>query len=222
MERFNTLIILPAFNESSTLPKLVRELTWYGDCLVVNDGSVDGTEIVAKANGANVISHRENLGYDQALKTGFLYAIKSNYSHVVTIDSDGQLDPSLVPIFTDELNNGYTVVYASRNKKNRLIEHMFSLYSFLSFGISDPLCGLKAYKVSILRDFFNYEYKLGCGTKPLIYAIKKSYPIKEIRVKIKERKGRSRFGNTFSANFKIFCFLIEQIKSDLKEKFIVK
>src|SRR5205814_6691946 len=67
------------------------------DVVVVNDGSSDDTEGVARRAGARVVSHPYRLGYGAALQTGYLYALRSGYTRALQIDGDGQHDASLAP-----------------------------------------------------------------------------------------------------------------------------
>ncbi len=90
-------VIIPAYNERDSLGPLLIALCAavaaderISDVLVIDDGSVDGTAEVAAAAGIRVISHRVNLGYGAALKTGIRHA---ETPFVVTMDADGQHRP---------------------------------------------------------------------------------------------------------------------------------
>jgi glycosyltransferase involved in cell wall biosynthesis len=67
------------------------------DTLVVNDGSSDETKRVASENGAQFLEHSLNLGKGAALQTGFQYILQKDYQVVITLDADGQHDPSEIP-----------------------------------------------------------------------------------------------------------------------------
>jgi glycosyltransferase involved in cell wall biosynthesis len=58
--------------------------------IVVNDGSSDATEEVARLAGAQVISHAVNRGYGGAIQTGLAAAQKLEPRAVVLMDADGQ------------------------------------------------------------------------------------------------------------------------------------
>jgi glycosyltransferase involved in cell wall biosynthesis len=72
-------VIIPAYNEERTVGDVVRAL--------MDDGSSDRTAKVAKDAGARVICHGRNMGYLEALRTGFKQAAEDI---VVTMDADGQ------------------------------------------------------------------------------------------------------------------------------------
>lgn len=67
--------------------------------LVVDDGSKDETAAIAEAAGATVLRQRPNQGKGAALKAGFRWAVEQGYEAVVTLDADGQHDPSELPQF---------------------------------------------------------------------------------------------------------------------------
>jgi glycosyltransferase involved in cell wall biosynthesis len=97
-----TAIIIPSYNASPTLGKLISKLTEYvssKDIVVIDDGSTDDTYEVAKDSRVTVIQHEKNKGKGIALKTGFDYCLKNNYSGVITMDADLQHDPKFVQDF---------------------------------------------------------------------------------------------------------------------------
>jgi hypothetical protein len=93
------LVCIPAFNEAESLPAVLAEIpsTIAGlrtHVLVIDDGSRDGTAGVASKLGARVVSHPVNSGQGAALQTGYLVAERLGVDVVVTLDADGQHDPS--------------------------------------------------------------------------------------------------------------------------------
>jgi cellulose synthase/poly-beta-1,6-N-acetylglucosamine synthase-like glycosyltransferase len=66
------IVGLPAYNEERTIASIVLRVAEYADeVIVVNDGSTDKTEKLAKLAGAEVISHKTNKGYGSAIKRYF-------------------------------------------------------------------------------------------------------------------------------------------------------
>jgi len=63
----------------------------------VNDGSEDETKRVAVEYGALLLDHPSNRGKGAALRTGFNYIFEKGYQVVITLDADGQHDPSEIP-----------------------------------------------------------------------------------------------------------------------------
>jgi len=103
-------VVIPAFNEAGNLESIVRyaldevaELVDDFEILIVNDGSHDGTGLIADDLAAEdprvrVIHHPFNVGYGGAQKTGFRYATKT---WVVLVPADHQFDVKHLALFLD-------------------------------------------------------------------------------------------------------------------------
>jgi glycosyltransferase involved in cell wall biosynthesis len=90
------LAIVPAYNESASIARVVAELGEHApdwDVVVIDDGSTDGTAERAHAAGADVVRHPFNLGIGGAVQSGYLYASERGYDVAVQVDGDGQHDP---------------------------------------------------------------------------------------------------------------------------------
>lgn len=91
-------VVVPAFNEGSVLANVVRQVqpacTW---CIVVDDGSTDDTNAVARASGALVLRHVVNRGAGAATLTGIRFALRLGADVIVSFDADGQHDPADIP-----------------------------------------------------------------------------------------------------------------------------
>lgn len=112
-----TLVIVPAYNEQTSLPGVLAELAEVvpqHDVLVVDDGSTDLTTAVARAAGARVATLPFNLGVGGALRTGFRYALRHDYDCAVQLDADGQHDPALAQTLLCALDGGANLVIGSR------------------------------------------------------------------------------------------------------------
>src|SRR5215218_8418559 len=111
-----TLVIIPAFNEEAALPAVLRELAARPalDVIVVDDGSTDRTAAVAADLGATVLSLPFNLGIGGALRTGFLYAVRTGYDRAGQFAGDGQHDPDEIASLLSALADGSDMVVGSR------------------------------------------------------------------------------------------------------------
>ena len=97
----DTLVLIPAHNEAQHIDRVVLGASTYLPVLVVDDGSLDETAVLAAQNGAIVVSQKPNQGKGTALKAGFRYAIDHGYKNILTLDGDGQHDPREIPKFLD-------------------------------------------------------------------------------------------------------------------------
>jgi hypothetical protein len=97
-QKLKCLILVPAFNESKSVGKLVRRLKRLlpdFDVLVIDDGSTDDT-VRQVPPGTAVVSLPFNLGIGGAMQTGYRYAAINQYDIAIQVDGDGQHRPSEV------------------------------------------------------------------------------------------------------------------------------
>jgi glycosyltransferase involved in cell wall biosynthesis len=97
-------VICAAYNEATTIGRVVADLRHAGhQVVVVDDGSRDGTRHIAAAAGATVVAHPVNLGQGAALQTGIDYALSRDADVLVTFDADGQHRVADIPRLLDAL-----------------------------------------------------------------------------------------------------------------------
>jgi glycosyltransferase involved in cell wall biosynthesis len=115
-------IVIPAFNEQSAIEATVRrahtalEQTGMGpyEVIVVDDGSRDGTGVLAAAAGARVVRHPHNVGYGLSLKDGIAAAL---YDTIVISDADGSYPLEMIPELIKDYQAGYDMVVGARSGK---------------------------------------------------------------------------------------------------------
>ena len=160
-----TLVVIPCKNLESEVGEVVRGVLGLNlglDVVVINDGSTDGTSAAAETAGAHVLEHEVNLGKGAALKTGFEYAVAKGYDAVVTMDGDGQHDPSAIPDFLDALDKcDADIIVGTRMHAvgempklriwtNRTTSRIVSLIT--KQNIPDSQSGYRLIRIRVLRD----------------------------------------------------------------------
>jgi glycosyltransferase involved in cell wall biosynthesis len=210
--------VIPAFNEEKTIETVVLNVKKYADPIVVDDASSDSTVILAGKSGAHIVRHTANQGYEQALESGFKFAMNMGFKYIITLDADGQHNPHLIAEFIKKLENGYDVIVGKRDKMQRIGEGLFALLGSRIWNISDPLCGMKAYRASDLEMLITGNQFDSVGTKYAIRAAKSGLKIGQINVKTNARIGRSRFGQGWKANKKILRAMTQNLFDLYPEK----
>jgi glycosyltransferase involved in cell wall biosynthesis len=102
------LAIVPAYNESASIARVVSELREHAagfDVVVVDDGSTDDTSDRARSAGAEVLRHPYNLGIGGAVQSGYMYASERGYDIAVQVDGDGQHDPRCLGFMLEHLES---------------------------------------------------------------------------------------------------------------------
>lgn len=214
MFRNDLAIVVPAYNEEATIKSVVESGMIHGKVIVVDDCSTDNTsQVVKRLEDVVMLRNNKNLGYESSLAKGIEHSIKMGFKYVITLDADGQLCPTLIPKFYNSLKSGYDVVIGQRDEFQRWSEHLCALIGRVVWKISDPLCGLKAYRLEMLK---NIELKTfdSIATELVIRMIKGKKRVFEIPITTKKRDGESKFGNnSFKTNVFIWKSFLKNFKN---------
>lgn len=200
-------IVIPALNEEKSIAKVVKQVVAHGRVIVVDDGSTDDTGKVATGAGAIVVRHPQNRGYDAAMSSGFAKASELGCKFVITMDGDGQHDSSLIKTFREQMEK-QDLVLGVRPAKARLAEKLFAAYTQLRFGVKDPLCGMKGYRMELYQELGHFDSYGSIGTELSLYALHRKRPFVQIPVPIRDRDGKPRFGRTLKSNYLIMRALV--------------
>ncbi len=180
------IVIAPTYNNARMLAAVMDHIAAQGlPVLVVNDGSTDDTENilqrwVANASGGalrQVVTHPANRGKADALRTGFATAIEQGFTHAITIDTDGQLDPAQIADLLAAANASPEALivgdrdqtasdYPSKSRAGRRISNlMVRIESGLD--VSDSQCGYRVYPLGRLANLSCHVGRYGYETEIL-------------------------------------------------------
>jgi glycosyltransferase involved in cell wall biosynthesis len=190
------LTAIPVYNEERYLDDVLREVLHFADdVLVVDDGSTDGTpERLAAYPQVQVIRHERNQGYGAGLRSAFGRAIDGGYDGLVTLDCDGQHEPSRIPEIAAPLDR-YDIVSGSRylqvfdpsqsppearRRINREVTRW--LNECLGFSLTDAFCGFKAYRSDALRKFHITDLGYAMPLQVWVQAAKHGMSVVEVPV----------------------------------------
>ena len=100
------IILIPTYNNATTVCDIVRRASEVcQDVMVVNDGSTDDTTVRLQALKPDIdfelVSYEQNRGKGGALKAGFKRAEELGFTHVLTLDADGQHYPEDAPLLLE-------------------------------------------------------------------------------------------------------------------------
>ncbi|MCR2033574.1 glycosyltransferase family 2 protein [Anaerofustis stercorihominis] len=214
------LVIIPAYNESKSIEKVLMELKENNpsiDYLVINDCSKDNTKEVLDRINANYLDLPLNLGIGGGVQSGYIYAKENNYDIVIQLDGDGQHDSSYIkeaikPIVNDEAD----CVIGSRFINNEGFQSSFLRrmgIKFLSFLIKF-CCGVKIYDVTSgfravnreMIELFSYDYASDYPEpEAIVTASINGFRLKEFPVIMRERVE----GESSIKSFKSIYFMIK-------------
>lgn len=167
-----TLVVIPTYDEASTLPTtlaVLRRTVPEVDVLVVDDASPDGTgalaDDIARQDSAVHVLHRTGeRGLGPAYVAGFRWALARGYSTVVEMDADGSHRAADLPVLLAALERpGTDLVLGSRWVPGGRIENWPRWREALSRGanrytrlitglpLHDATAGFRAYRAAVLQ-----------------------------------------------------------------------
>lgn len=176
----NIVVVIPAFNESQRITRVIQGVKKYGfSIIVVDDGSKDQTYETVKRLKVIALRHKVNLGKGAALKTGCEAAFLMGAEAVIMMDSDGQHKIEDLPKFITALESKKNdVVFGSRNFRLGIPLIRFVGNKFASFLVSvlfgiyvtDLLCGYRAFTKKAFEDLKWQSSGYGIETEMVVKA----------------------------------------------------
>jgi dolichol-phosphate mannosyltransferase len=162
------LVFIPVWNQIDDFPRVIEELKANSSCfeqvLIVNNGSTDGSEQVARASGYPVIDLPKNMGVGYANIEALKWALEHRFDVLVTMAANGKMLPSELPRLLTPIQSGEAdYVTGSRYLKGgsspnlplfrRIAIPLVNLLIFCMYGrwLTDFSCGFRAYKLSNLN-----------------------------------------------------------------------
>ncbi len=202
-KKFGISCVFPAYNEEENIEKAIREaikvfvdVDLDYEIIVVDDGSEDGTskvtlDMARKNKNIRLFKHSINLGYADALKTGFKSASKN---YIFYTDADNQFDLKDIKKALPLIKEADIVIGYRLKRANNIIRKVGSFgYNLLArkllkLDVKDIDCAFKLFRREVF-DKIEIETKAWLAdTEVLAKAKKNNMIIKEIGVKHLPRK----------------------------------
>lgn len=186
-------VFFPCFNEEGSIGKTVEKAIKAledkridYEILVINDGSTDQTaqvveKLIKQNSKIKLINHPKNLGYGEALKSGFYNA---RYNVIVYTDGDGQFDFSEISKFLEKIED-YDLIIGFRIKRQdpffRILFNKgwkLSLLAFFGLTLKDVDCGFKMIRREVLETIPHLESQRGAMINAELAISTKKYGFK--------------------------------------------
>ncbi len=193
----NYCVAIATYNNDKTLESVVAKSLIYADnVLVVNDGSTDNTQSILSGFGdkINLVSHEQNQGKGQALRTAFDWARKNGFDYLISIDSDGQHFPEDIPIFLQAISqHGEALLIGSRNMNQDHIPgkssfgNKFSNFWFwfeTGIKLEDTQSGFRIYPLAAMKVRRYWTTKFEFEIEVIVKAAWEGIPVKNVPVQI--------------------------------------
>ena len=205
-------IIIPALNEAESIGHVVREMPWslIAECIVVDNGSTDGTAAIAEAAGARVV--RSPRGYGRACQAG----VDASAGDIcVFMDGDGADIIAGLPGLIDPIQAGeQDFVIGSRIRGQRELGSMLPSQVFAGHFVGfllrhlqgvryTDMCAFRAIRRDALDQLGMSEMTYGWNLEMQIKAAQHGLRILEIPVDYRCRFGGiSKVSGDWRASFK--------------------
>lgn len=191
------LIVIPAFNEEKVIKSVLKKIPGKIsnvnlDYLVINDGSIDQTEQILIEGQANFVTHPINRGLGAALGTGFEYARLNDYDLLITLDGDGQHDPTDMPVIIKPIIDGKAdFVVGTRLKKKgmprsrKVLTFLATLATYFFTGVwtTDSQSGFRAFSKQAISKIFIKVDRMEVSSDFFKQAKDNNLKVKEVPIK---------------------------------------
>ncbi len=175
------MIGIPAYNVDENIAEVVMEAKKHGDVVVYNDGSTNHTTSEALNAEAEVLVGLGNRGYGFALQNLFNHA-RCGYDVLITLDGDGQHDPSEIPLFLSALTESDIVIgnrFLGSSDTPKYREVAIKGIN-LVMGVGDSQCGFRAYSKKAIEAIDIKEDGFGASLEILRKARESNLKISEV------------------------------------------
>ncbi len=193
-------ILIPAYNAQNTLGDVLKEIRPLNiNTVVVNDGSSDETGHIARESGARILEHPFNLGKGGALRTGFQYILDKGYDIVITLDADGQHDPSDIPFLLRVFETVKPdILIGSRAEEFGKMPFLRRFWNRLGVravarlchsDITDSQSGYRVIRTEVIKGMELTTLRFEAELELLIKACKKGFGVLSVPIKVRRIDG---------------------------------
>jgi glycosyltransferase involved in cell wall biosynthesis len=221
-ESIDLSIIIPALNEGDQISRTLDDINGFlekkkisYEIIVIDDGSLDGTAILAKEHGAHiVIQNAKPVGKGSAIRLGFS---KASGRIILFMDADGVYNPRDIPRILEPISKGKADFVIGSSNIPHYREQSIKFYSIilrkiikLYLGIDlDIFSNFKAAKLDTLNKLLPFSSASGdlFDSEIIILAIKHGFKIVEIpiRRRLRDYSGYSRSKFSWTLNESILA-----------------
>jgi glycosyltransferase involved in cell wall biosynthesis len=223
-----SVLILPALNEAAMVGDLIRRTprNLIAEVIVVDNGSIDATAVVAREAGARVVSE-ETRGYGAACFAG-VTALPPDTDVAVFLDADGSQRPEEIPLVLNPILAGRAdLVLGARRLAGRHPRHAAAgtrlVARYVAWRWRVPITDfgpLRAIRADLLRRLDMRDRAFGWPVEMVVKTAANGARILEVPVSHTPRQaGRSKVSGTVRGTLRAgYAFLSIALRAGRKSR----
>ena len=188
------LVVIAHYNHHATLRQVAqtsREVWPY--VLVVDDGSDESPQELLKGLDVSFLRHEVNRGKGSAILTGASYAREHGFTHILTIDADGQHDPKEIPLFVEAVRVKPQAIIIGVRKfdgtvpfGSRFGREFGNFWVHVQTGktVRDIQSGYRCYPVELLRVLNVHSVRYAFEVEVVVRALWAGFEESEVNVSV--------------------------------------
>lgn len=220
-----TAILIPCYNESATIEKVVcdfkREMP-HADIYVYDNNSTDGTDKIAKENGA-IVRYEYKQGKGNVVRSMFRDIDADCY---IMVDGDDTypaesakefeklvLEKNVDMVIGDRLSSTYFEENDRpfHNIGNKMVRWLINL--FFKSNLQDIMTGMRAFSFDFVKSFPIVSKEFEIETEMSVFALMHNFTIDEIPIDYRDRvEGSESKLNTYSDGYKVLRMIFTLVR----------
>jgi len=189
------LIVIPLYNHASTVRAVAQAvLHRESNLLVVDDGSSDGGSDTLEGLSLHLVRHDHNQGKGNAILTAARWAKEHGFTHILTIDADGQHDPDDLALLLEKgRDSEWAIVIGKRDfntpnvpESSKFGRNFSAFWAKVQTGqrIDDIQSGLRLYPLAVFECLRLRQSRYAFEMEVIIKALWAGFEVCEVDARV--------------------------------------
>ena len=221
-----TAILIPCYNESATIEKVVcdfKRLMPHADIYVYDNNSTDGSDQIAKDNGA-IVRYEYKQGKGNVVRSMFRDINADCYIMVDGYDTYPAesalefeklvLEKNVDMVIGDRLSSTYFEENDRpfHNVGNKMVRWLINV--FFSSDLKDIMTGMRAFSFDFVKSFPIISKEFEIETEMSVFALMNNFSIEEIPIDYRDRvEGSESKLNTYRDGYKVLRMIFTLVRN---------
>ena len=221
-----TAILIPCYNESATIEKVVcdfKRLMPHADIYVYDNNSTDGSDQIAKDNGA-IVRYEYKQGKGNVVRSMFR---DINADCYIMVDGDDTypaesalefeklvLEKNVDMVIGDRLSSTYFEENDRpfHNVGNKMVRWLINV--FFSSDLKDIMTGMRAFSFDFVKSFPIISKEFEIETEMSVFALMNNFSIEELPIDYRDRvEGSESKLNTYRDGYKVLRMIFTLVRN---------